>query len=93
MITKSEMLNKLVDATGLKKKEVQSVLDAQNALLYKTLKKEKKYKLQGLGIFAVKKRNARMARNPQTGETVKVAAKTVVKFRVGKDLKDSVLSK
>jgi len=93
VLTKSEMLNKLADATGLKKKEVQSVLDAQNTLLYKTLKKEKKYKLQGLGMFTVKKRNARMARNPQTGEMVKVPAKTVVKFRVGKDLKVNVLGK
>lgn len=85
------MLNKLVDATGLKKKEVLSVLDAQNELLYKVLKKEKKYKLPGLGIFSVKKRAARMARNPQTGEQVKVAAKTVLKFRVAKDCKDNVL--
>lgn len=91
MLTKSEMLNQLVSKTGLKKKEVQSVLDAQNELLYKVLKKEKKYKLQGLGIFSVKKRAARMARNPMTGEAVKVPAKTVLKFRVGKDLKDAVL--
>ena len=91
MLTKSEMLNKLVEATELKKKEVQAVLDAHNALLYKFLKKDKKFKLQGLGIFSVKNRKARMARNPQTGELVKVAAKTVVKFRVGKDLKTNVL--
>ncbi len=91
MLTKSEMLNKLAEVTGLKKKEVQSVLDAQNDLLYKILKKDKKYKLQGLGIFTVKKRAARTARNPLTGEAVKVPAKTVVKFRVGKDLKDKVL--
>ena len=91
MLTKTEMLNQLVEKTGLKKKEVQLVLDSQNELLYKVLKKEKKYKLQGLGIFTVKKRAARMARNPMTGEPVKVAAKTVLKFRVGKDLKDNVL--
>ncbi len=91
VITKSEMLNKIVEATGLKKKEVVSVLEAENNLLCKVLKKEKKYKLQGMGIFSVKKRNARMARNPQTGEMVKVKAKTVIKFRVSKDLKDKVL--
>ncbi len=91
MITKSEMLNKIADDTGFKKKDVVSILDAQNNLLCKILKKEKKYKLQGLGIFTIKKRSARMARNPQTGEMVKVKAKTVVKFRVGKDLKDKVL--
>lgn len=91
MLTKSEMLNKLVEATGLKKKEVVTVLDAQNELLAKVLKKEKKYKLQGLGIFTVKNRKARMARNPRTGELVKVAAKTVIRFRVSKDLKTKVL--
>lgn len=91
MITKTQMLTKLADATGFKKKEVQTVLDAQNDLLYKLLKKDKKFKLQGLGIFAVKRRKARTARNPQTGDLVKVPAKTVVRFRVGKDLKDSVL--
>lgn len=91
MITKSEMLNKLVEATGFKKKDVVAVLDAQNDLLVKVLKKDKKYKLQGLGIFTVKARKARLARNPQTGETVKVPAKTVIRFRVSKDVKTKVL--
>jgi len=85
------MLNKLVEATEFKKKDVVAVLDAQNELLAKVLKKEKKTKLQGLGIFTVKNRKARMARNPRTGEMVKVAAKTVIRFRVSKDLKTKVL--
>ena len=93
MLTKSEMLNKLVEATGFKKKDIVTVLDAQNDLLVKALKKDKKYKLQGLGIFTVKNRKARLARNPQTGETVKVPAKTVIRFRVGKDVKVKVLGK
>jgi DNA-binding protein HU-beta len=87
------MLNKLVEATGFKKKDIVTVLDAQNDLLVKALKKDKKYKLQGLGIFTVKNRKARLARNPQTGETVKVPAKTVIRFRVGKDVKVKVLGK
>jgi nucleoid DNA-binding protein len=91
VITKSEMLNKMVEATKMKKKDVVAVLDAQNDLLAKMLKKEKKYKLQGLGIFTVRNRKARMARNPRTGEMVKVAAKTVIRFRVSKDLKTKVL--
>jgi DNA-binding protein HU-beta len=93
VITKSEMLKQLATSTGLKKKEIENVLEAQTKLLYKTLKRDKKYKLQGLGIFAVKNRKARLARNPQTGAIVKVPAKTVVKFRVGKDLKINVLGK
>jgi DNA-binding protein HU-beta len=93
VITKSEMLKQLATSTGLKKKEIENVLEAQTKLLYKTLKRDKKFKLQGLGIFAVKNRKARLARNPQTGAIVKVPAKTVVKFRVGKDLKTNVLGK
>jgi DNA-binding protein HU-beta len=84
-------MSKLVEITGLKKKEIQLVLDTNNDILYKFLKKEKKFKLQGLGIFTVKNRKARTARNPQTGDLVKVPAKTVVKFRVSKDLKTNVL--
>jgi DNA-binding protein HU-beta len=91
VITKGEMLKKLVEATGQKKKDVVCVLDAQNEILAKSLKKDKKFKLQGLGIFTVRNRKARMARNPRTGEMVKVAAKTVIRFRVSKDLKTKVL--
>lgn len=90
-LTKSEMLNVLVEKTGLKKKEIVAVLDANNELVAKVLKKDKKMKLPGLGIFNVKHRKARMARNPQTGEMIKVKAKTVLKFRVSKELKDNVL--
>jgi DNA-binding protein HU-beta len=90
-ITKNEILGKLAEQTGLKKKDVGSVLEGLNSLLAKTLKKDKKVKLPGLGIFAVKHRKARKARNPQTGEIITVKAKTVLKFRVGKELKDAVL--
>jgi DNA-binding protein HU-beta len=90
-LTKSEMLNRLAEMTGLKKKEVQSVLEAQKELLIKILKKEKKYKLNDMGIFQIKHRKARKARNPQTGEIINVKAKTVLKFRVAKVLKDGVL--
>lgn len=91
MITKNEFLKKLVDATKMKKKDVVTVLEVQNKILAAQLKKDKKFKLQGLGIFTVRNRKARMARNPRTGEMVKVAAKTVIRFRVSKDLKTKVL--
>lgn len=90
-LTKSEKLNRIAEATSLKKKDVSNVLEAYNELLAKTLKKEKKIKVDGLGIFTVRHRKARKARNPQTGEIVNVKAKTVLKFRVAKVLKDKVL--
>jgi DNA-binding protein HU-beta len=93
VITKSEMMTKLADATGMKKKEITTVLEGHNDLLAKALKKDKKFKMQGLGIFTVRNRKARMARNPRTGEMVKVPAKTVIRFRVSKDLKVAVLGK
>jgi DNA-binding protein HU-beta len=91
-MTKSELLGNLATETGLKKKEVDNVLQALRGIIYKTLKKEYKIKLDGLGVFQLKDRKARMARNPRTGEMVSVPAKKVVKFRVLKDLKEAVLS-
>ncbi len=90
-MTKSEMLAALANDTGLKKKEVDSVMQALRNLIYKTLKKEQRIKLDGLGVFQLKDRKARIARNPRTGKMVNVPAKKVVKFRVVKVLKEAVL--
>jgi DNA-binding protein HU-beta len=90
-MTKSELLATLSNETGLKKKEVKSIMLALQNVVYKTLKKESKIKLDGLGVFQLKDRKARIARNPRTGEMVNVPAKRVVKFRVIKALKESVL--
>jgi DNA-binding protein HU-beta len=92
-VTKSEILATLATDTGLKKKEVENVMQALQNLILKTLKKENKIKLDGLGVFQLKDRKARLARNPRTGEMVQVAAKRVVKFRVVKSLKEAVLKK
>ncbi|PKL91328.1 MAG: HU family DNA-binding protein [Candidatus Goldiibacteriota bacterium HGW-Goldbacteria-1] len=90
-MTKSQMIAAIAEESKMSKKEVNAVLDAFNEVVIKTLKKEKKVKLQGLGILAVKNRKARMGRNPATGAEIKIPAKRVVKFRVAKDLKDKVL--
>ena len=90
-MTKGELMATLANETGLKKKEVVNVMEALRNLIYKTLKTEFKIKLDGLGVFQLKDRKARIARNPRTGESVNVPAKKVVKFRVIKDLKEAVL--
>jgi len=90
-VTKSELLATLANDTGLKKKDVDNVMQALRNTIYKTLKKEHKIKLDGLGVFQLKDRKARVARNPRTGEMVNVPAKKVVKFRVLKDLKEADL--
>jgi DNA-binding protein HU-beta len=91
-LTKSELLKELANQTGLKKKEVENIMQALRSTIYKTLRKEHKIKLDGLGVFQLKDRKARIARNPRTGETVNVPAKKVVKFRVLKVLKEAILS-
>ena len=91
-LTKSELLGTLATETGLKKKDVDNVMQALRSTIYKTLKTEHKIKLDGLGVFQLKDRKARQARNPRTGELVNVPAKKVVKFRVLKDLKEAVLA-
>ncbi len=90
-MTKSQMIAAIAEEAKASKKEVNAVLDAFNATIIKTLKKDKKVKLQGLGILAVKMRKARIGRNPATGAEIKIPAKKVVKFRVAKDLKEKVL--
>ena len=90
-MTKSELHKSLAEEVSLKKRDIERVMETLNKHIYAALKKDKKCKIDGLGIFAVKDRKARQARNPKTGEIVNVPAKTVVKFRVGKDLKAAVL--
>lgn len=65
---------------------VETLIDS----IVKSLKKGDEVSIAGLGIFSVKTRAAREARNPRTGETVKVAAMRVPKFRPAKALKDAV---
>ncbi len=90
-MTKGEMLTEIAEKTGISKKQVSGVLDAYMETIIKTLKKDKKVKLPGLGILAVKNRKARVGRNPMTGETIQIPAKRVVKMRIAKDLKAQVL--
>ena len=75
---------------GGTKVAAEGVVDGIIDAIVSTLKKGDEVSIAGLGIFSVKARAARMARNPKTGEQVKVAATTVPKFRAAKALKDAV---
>ena len=72
------------------KVQADQIVDALIDAITKTLKKGEEVSISGLGIFSTKKRAAREARNPRTGEMVKVPATTVPKFRAAKALKDAV---
>jgi len=75
---------------GGTKVQAEEVVDGMFDAIISTLKKGGEVSIAGFGIFSVKQRAARMARNPKTGEQVKVAAKRVPKFRPAKGLKDAI---
>jgi DNA-binding protein HU-beta len=90
-MTKSETLQYLAEKTGKSKKEVGEMLEEIVALAYSETKKSGEFTLPGLGKLQKKKREARMGRNPATGESISIPAKTVVKFRLAKAAKDAIL--
>lgn len=87
-LTKAQIITTLSDKTGLSKKEITGVLEAQSQLAYKEAKAG--YTIPGIGKLVVVNRKARKGRNPATGETIDIPAKRVLKFRVAKAAKDSV---
>lgn len=90
-MSKSGVVAALADKSGLSKKDVVGFLDTLAALAYSEAKKVGEFVLPGFGKLMKKNRAARMGRNPATGESIKIAAKTVVKFRVAKAAKDAIL--
>lgn len=90
-MTKSQTISTLADKLGKSKKEVSEMMDAVVALAYSETKKNGEFTVPGLGKLQKKHRAARMGRNPATGEQIQIKAKTVVKFRVAKAAKDSIL--
>lgn len=90
-MTKSEVLNALAEKTGMSRKEVAGWIETFVALAYEETKNSGEFTIPGLGKLLKKHREARMGRNPATGESIRIAAKTVVKFRVAKAAKDAIL--
>ena len=99
-MTKTQLIDALMkEATKadktveVNKKQTKALLLGLTTLVEASLKKGTDVPLSGLGKFKVQNRNARIGRNPQTGEAIKIPAKKVVKFTVAKNLKDTVLKK
>jgi DNA-binding protein HU-beta len=90
-MTKSETLNAVAEKLGKTRKEATEFMDALVAVAYDATKSHGEFTIPGLGKLVKKHREARMGRNPATGEQIRIAAKTVVKFRVAKAAKDSIL--
>jgi DNA-binding protein HU-beta len=89
-VTLKNMAVVLADKHGLAKKEANSMLEDFVGMMGKHLKKGDKIRISGLGIFQVRKRPARMGRNPATGEAIKIKASKKIAFRAAKDLKESI---
>lgn len=90
-MTKSQMMAALAEETGMSKKDVAMFLDKMTEMAYKEVKGAGEFVLPGIGKLVKVHRKERMGRNPATGESIKIPAKTVVKFRVAKAAKDAVL--
>jgi DNA-binding protein HU-beta len=88
-LSKSQIAASLAETVGLTKKQAVQTIEALVALSYKNAKNS--FTIPGLGKVVLVNRKARMGRNPATGETIKIAAKRVVKFRVAKAAKDAIL--
>lgn len=90
-MTKSQIIATLAEKTGMSKKDVSGFMETMVSMAYSEAKKSGEFTIPGLGKLLKKNRAARMGRNPATGETIKIPAKTVVKFRVAKAAKDAIL--
>ena len=90
-MTKSELLEKLAASADITKKQADQVLTALDETAAKTIKKGESVKIPGLGILRLRKMKARIGRNPQTGEQIKIPARKKVGFTVAKTFKDGVL--
>jgi len=88
-LSKSQIAASLAETVGLTKKQAVQTLEALVGLAYKNAKNS--FTIPGLGKIVLVNRKARMGRNPATGETIKIAAKRAVKFRVAKAAKDAIL--
>lgn len=90
-MTKASLFSTLSEVSGTPKKDIVKLFDIFTDLAYTVVNKTGEFPVPGLGKLVKVNRAARDGRNPQTGEAIKIAAKTVVKFRLAKACKESCL--
>lgn len=88
-MTKGQLIAALADSNDVSKATVKSILEDLASIAYKEAKTG--FTLPGIGKLVLVNRKARMGRNPATGETIKIPAKKVVKFRIAKSCKDAIV--
>jgi len=89
-MNKAELINAVAEKADVSKKDAEAVISATLETITAALKEGDKVQLVGFGSFEVKKRAARTGRNPQTGETIEIAAAKLPVFKAGKALKDAI---
>ena len=89
-MNKAQLIAQLADDAGITKTQANATVDSFVDTVTKTLKKGDKVTLVGFGTFSVSKRAARVGRNPQTGEAIKIKAKKVARFKAGKELSSKI---
>ena len=89
-MNKGDLINKIADSAGITKGQAEDALNAVLDGITEALKNDDSVTLIGFGSFSVSHRAARSGRNPQTGETIQIAAKKLPKFKAGKKLTDAL---
>jgi DNA-binding protein HU-beta len=92
-VTKSQIVSHFAEKFELSKKGSAAILDEVAGLAVSETKKTGSFTLPGIGKLVLVKRKARMGRNPATGEAMKIPAKTVVKMRIAKAVKEAIAPK
>lgn len=88
-MNKMDLINKVADKAGLKKKEAELAVNSVFEAIEEALAEGDKVQVIGFGTFETRSRSARSGRNPQTGETIEIPATTVPAFKPGNKLKES----
>ncbi|MGB7922282.1 MAG: HU family DNA-binding protein [Pyrinomonadaceae bacterium] len=92
-MTQSEVINHFAEKFDLKRAQAKEIFDELASLASNEVKDNGEFVLPGFGKLVRSERKAREGRNPATGDTIQIPAKTTLKFRVGKGMKDSILPK
>ncbi len=92
-MNKGELVSAVAQEAGLTKTNAETAVNAVFQTIRNSVSKGEEVRLIGFGTFAVTNRAASTGRNPRTGEPIKIPAKKQVKFKAGKDLKESVNKK
>jgi integration host factor subunit beta len=89
-VTKKEIVKQISDDSGLTQLKTKEVVQKTFDAIIETLLEEGRIELRNFGVFEVKRRKARKARNPRTGERVDVGPKSVVVFKPGKEMEEKI---